>query len=286
MSDSPRREHPSTYVVQDRDNQEELARLQLQDHMVTTAMGGALAEQPDPGSFKRILDIGCGTGGWLIETAKTYPSITQLFGVDISGKMLDYARAQAEAYQVSNRVEFVLMDALRMLEFPNNFFDLVNMRFAQGWIRKWDWPKLLQEALRVSKPGGIIRFTEVEVGTESTSPALDSLNQLLLQALYGAGHYFTSESTGLTAHLGRLMHQHGVRNVQTRAYTFQYRGGTPEGQLCAEDTKFAYRTVLPFLRKWTQVPDDYEGIYQQALVDMQALNFVETWKLLTAWGNK
>jgi hypothetical protein len=37
----PRREHPSTYVVQDRGNVEELTRLQLQDHLITTSMGGA-----------------------------------------------------------------------------------------------------------------------------------------------------------------------------------------------------------------------------------------------------
>lgn len=35
--------------------------------MVTKAMGGALPEQADPTLFRRVLDIGCGTGGWLIE---------------------------------------------------------------------------------------------------------------------------------------------------------------------------------------------------------------------------
>lgn len=43
----PQREHPSTYVVQDRSNQEELSRLQIQDHLFTASMGGALADQPD-----------------------------------------------------------------------------------------------------------------------------------------------------------------------------------------------------------------------------------------------
>jgi ubiquinone/menaquinone biosynthesis C-methylase UbiE len=140
MSDSPHREHPSTYFVQDRDNQEELVRLQLQDQMVTTSMGGVLAEQPDPARFKRVLDIGCGTGGWLIETAKAYPGMTRLFGIDISGKMLDYARTQAKAHQVTDRVEFLLMDALRMLEFLNGFFDLVNMRLVQSFLRIWAGP--------------------------------------------------------------------------------------------------------------------------------------------------
>src|SRR6266702_1969322 len=116
----PRREHPSAYFVQDRSNEEELTRLQIQDQMITAGMGGVLPEQPDPTIFQRILDVGCGTGGWLIEAAKTYPAISLLVGVDISSKMLDYARTQAEAGQVTDRVKFRAMDALRILEFPAN----------------------------------------------------------------------------------------------------------------------------------------------------------------------
>ena len=93
----PRREHPSTYVVQDRSNQEELTRVQIQGQMLTASMGGVLPEQPDPRRFKCVLDVGCGTGDWLIEAAKTYPEISLLAGVDASGKMLEHARAQARA---------------------------------------------------------------------------------------------------------------------------------------------------------------------------------------------
>jgi len=285
MSDS-RREHPSTYIVQDRDNHDEFTRLQVQDQMLTASMGGVLPEQPDPTSFKRVLDIGCGTGGWLIETTKTYPNMAQLFGIDISGKMLDYACNQAKTNQVSDRVEFVVMDALRMLEFPTGFFDLVNMRFAQSWIRKWEWPKLLQEAQRVCKPGGVIRFTELDLSVESSGPAFNRIvHHLLIQAFHQAGHYFTPNGDGITAHLAGLMHQHGVQNVQTRTHTIEYHAGTPEGQLFIEDMKLASQTVLPFMRKWTRVPDDYEVIRQQMLVEMQAPDFVATWQVLTAWGN-
>jgi ubiquinone/menaquinone biosynthesis C-methylase UbiE len=281
----PRREHPSTYWVADRSNEEELDRLRLQDQLVTAGMGGVLPEQSDPTVFQRVLDVGCGTGGWLIEAAKTYPSMTLLVGADVSGKMLDYARTQAIARQVSDRVQFATMDALRMLEFPVEFFDLVNQRFGWSYLRTWDWPKLLQEYQRVTRPDGVIRVTECEIN-ESTSPTLTFLNEQLLQALYQAGHFFTLDRRGVINELPRLMQQYGLRDVQTKEYTLQYRAGTPEGHLFYEDIRHAYRTFVPFLRKWTRVPDDYETIYQKMLDEMQQPDFVATWRLLTVWGTR
>ena len=280
-----RREHSSTYVVQDLSSEEELTRLRIQEEIATASMGGLLPEQPDPASFQRVLDVGCGTGGWLIETAKTYPTISLLIGVDISSKMLEYAKAQAEAEQVSDRVQFAVMDALRMLEFPRHYFDLVNQRFGVGYLRTWDWPKLLAEFQRVTTPGGVIRLTEGPILPENTSPALTQLFHLLLQAFYQSGHLFTSESDGITGQLAHLLHRHGVQHVQTRSYTGEGRAGTIEGQRFYEDMSRVFRTVLPFLRKWTRVPDDYERIYQQALSEMQQPDFVESGSILTAWGN-
>ena len=286
MSDSinSRQEQPSTYFVHNRSNKDELNRLRIQDQMLTTSMGGVLPEQPDPTRFQRILDIGCGTGGWLIEAAQTYPSIPLLRGVDISGKMLDYARAQAQAQQVSERVQFQAMDALRRLEFPSDSFDLVNIRAGASYLRTWDWPNLLAECQRVSQPGGVIRVTEGEI-VQSSSPALTRLGQLLLNAFFQAGHFFTPTENGVTSHLPHLLHQQGLKNVQTRAYTLEYRAGTAEGQDFSEDMRRAYQVFKPFLQRWTRVPDDYEKTYQQMLREMQEPDFIATWHLLTIWGN-
>ena len=165
-----RREHPSTYFVQDRSSEEEITRLLIQDQMITAGMGGVLPEQPDPAIFQRMLDVGCGPGGWLIEAARTYPSMNLLVGVDVSSRMVECARAQAIAQQVSDRVEFHTMDALRMLEFPSDSFDLVNQRAGGSYLRTWDWPKLLSEFQRITRKGGVIRLTEANI-IESTSPA-------------------------------------------------------------------------------------------------------------------
>lgn len=285
MSDptNPRREHPSTYFVQDRSSEEELKRLHIQDQTITASMGGVLPEQPNPAIFQRVLDVGCGTGGWLIEVAKTYPSISLLVGVDVSERMLAYAQEQAEAQQVSDRVEFRTMDALRMLEFPAHYFDLLNQRFGSSYLRTWDWPKLLQEYQRVTRPGGVIRITENDIVTENTSPALTRLNQVFLEAFYQAGHLFTPDSKGVTGELARLLSQHGLQNVQTRAYALEYRAGTVEGQRYYETTKLS-ETLLPFIRKWTRLPEDYPALHQQMLEEMQQPDFVATLSVLTAWG--
>lgn len=281
-SSEPRGEQPSTYFVQDRANKEEIRRLQVQDQMITASMGGVLPEQPNPTTFKSVLDAGCGTGGWLIEVARTYPNVAQGVGIDISGKMVEYARSQAQ--EVTNRVEFRVMDALRPLEFPADSFDLVNMRFGLSYLRKWDWPNVLSEFQRVAQPGGVVRLTESGLTAECNSPALMRLSQMLLQALYQAGQSFAPRGDGVTGQLEGLLHQFGLQNVQTRSYESEYHAGTAEGQHYYEDMKHAYSTLQPFLCKWTRVPNDYEQIYQQALTEIQQPGFVAKWSLLTAWG--
>jgi ubiquinone/menaquinone biosynthesis C-methylase UbiE len=264
---------------------EEMARLELQDKMITTGMDGVLPELPDPTLLRRVLDVGCGTGGWLIETAKTYPTIERLVGADISGKILAYAREAVTAQHLDGRVEFKTMDAVRVLEFPAGSFDLVNQRLGASWLRTWEWRKILLEYQRVIRAGGIIRITECAV-VESNSPALTELCDLVTQTCYRSGRFSAPCRDGIIRGLVPLMTQHGIENVQTREYILVYRVGTAEHQSFAQDMAHVYHVSLPFLHKWTRVPSNYEEIYQQALKEMQMPEFVATWTFVTAWGTK
>lgn len=281
----PRHELASTYIVQDRSNQDEQTRLHIQDQMITACMGGVLPEQSNPSSFRRILDIGSGTGDWLIEAARAYPDISLLVGVDTNHTMIEYARTRAKEQQVSDRVEFHMMDVLLMIEFPDDFFDLVNERFAMSFVRTWEWSKLLSEFQRVMQPDGIIRLTELDANVQSNSPALTRLNDLFNQALSRSGHTFLSEHCGDTTELVPLLTRHGFHQLQTQEHRIDFRAGTAEGQRFYEDMTRLYRTIRSFLRQWLRVPDDYEMIYQQAMHEMQQPEFLATWRLLTVWGN-
>lgn len=282
----PLREHPSTYFVQDRSSRDEMARLEVQDKMLTVGMGGVLPGLTDYSHLRRVLDVGCGTGGWLMEMARTYPGIERLVGADVSSKMLTYASTRAEAECLYDRVRFQTMDALRILEFSPGYFDLVNQRLGASWVRTWEWTKLLSEYQRVTRPGGIIRITEMNACIESNSPALTKINNIVLETSYRSGRLFTPCSDGITRELAHLMVQHGIRDVQTRVHTVICRAGTVEGESFYEDMAYGLRGSLPFLQKWTNVPSNYSELCKQVLEEMQQPDFVATWTLLTAWGIK
>lgn len=284
--EDPHQEHPSTYVVQDRSNEDELIRLDAQDRMLNASMGGVLPEQPDPTDLRRILDVACGTGAWLIEAATTYPQATLLIGADISKRMVIYASSQAVREGVNDRVEFHTMDALRMLEFPGGYFDLVNQRLGMSYLRTWDWSKLLQEFIRVTRQGGTIRLTESDVLIDSTSPALMSSNTIFLQSLIQTGHLFTPDRLGIVNALPSLLSRHGCKQVQTHTHLLEYRAGTPRWQVFFEDMKRIMQNFAPFARKLNRLPEDAEELGRQAIEEMQRPDFIATWRLVTAWGTR
>jgi hypothetical protein len=132
----------------------------------------------------------------------------------------------------------------------------------------------------------MVRITESSGLIDSNSPALLKLGRIALEAFYHSGRFFLPESDGLTEQLAPMLLRHGFERIQSHAHTLVLRAGTSEGQHFYEDMKIGYRVGLPFLQHWIHVPGDYEELYQQALKEMQATDFVATWRLLTVCGIK
>src|SRR5215469_7252986 len=120
------------YVMDAEKVAEEMARLMMQDHLLTQVMGGVLPEQTDLSQIQQVLDIACGPGGWLLSLATEYPHMHGM-GIDISQLMIDYANSQAVQQGLSN-VRFEVMDATKPLAFPDQTFDLVNGRIFIGFL--------------------------------------------------------------------------------------------------------------------------------------------------------
>jgi hypothetical protein len=138
--------------------------------------------------------------------------------------------------------------------------------------------------LRVTRSGGVVRVIDQEVIHQGSGPAGIQFTEMVVCALFRAGHLFEQESTGLTAHLARLLTQHGCRQVQTKTYPLEYRAGTPEGQMSYEDGVRAAQTLRPFIQKWGCISGDYEALCQQAFDDVRQPGYRATWNILSAWG--
>lgn len=101
----------------------------------------------------KVLDAGVGTG----KNLKYYPAEAQVTGVDLSPGMLTRARQRAQRARCT--VELKLMDASK-LEFPDATFDACITTYMFCVLPDELQRLVLQELLRVTKPGGQVRILE------------------------------------------------------------------------------------------------------------------------------
>jgi hypothetical protein len=71
--------------------------------------------------------------------------------------------------------------------------------------------------------------------------------------------------------------------VETQVHPLVYQAGTETGQCFYEDMLPLFRVGLPFLQKWTRLPDDYHEIYQQTLKERN-VETITTTLLATGYG--
>jgi arsenite methyltransferase len=116
---------------------------------------------------EKILDIGCGRGLMLIESAKMLTS-GKAFGIDIwsnedqASNTYGATVKNGEIAGVNHKIELQTCD-MRVLNFEDNSFDLVVSSWAIHNIKeKPERQKALSEIIRVLKPSGQIVISDIE----------------------------------------------------------------------------------------------------------------------------
>lgn len=118
---------------------------------------------PRPG--QRLLDVAGGTGDIAFRFLKRAPSAEAVV-LDLTAPMLEEGRRRAEAEALSDRLDWVVGDAMA-LPFPGASFDVYTISFGIRNVTRIE--DALAEAFRVLKPGG--RLMVLEFST-MTNPAL------------------------------------------------------------------------------------------------------------------
>lgn len=102
---------------------------------------------------KRVLELGTGTGGTATMLAKQGASVV---GIDLLSFRLDEAQLRAHQHNVTDDVDFFLMDAAK-LAFEDNTFDYV---ISKSVLVFTNHTQTAEECYRVLKPGGKAIFIE------------------------------------------------------------------------------------------------------------------------------
>ena len=177
------------------------------------------------------LDVGCGPGGITGLLSERVGPSGRVVGLDRDAEFLAHARGRAAA-----NTEFRQGDAYGS-DLPAASFDLVHMRFVASTAG--DPERLLREAIRLARPGGMVALQEPDGSTLNCypeHPAWDRLKAALLGAFSGVGADLT-----LARRLYSVVRQTGLQDVQYRPFLHRRAVDRSDGRLSAVDGGIAAR---------------------------------------------
>ncbi|ORE02480.1 S-adenosyl-L-methionine-dependent methyltransferase [Rhizopus microsporus var. microsporus] len=217
----------STYWLPKDD--EEQMRLTGQHYAFKSLYGGnVLPSVIDALDFQKginILDVGCGSGIWVMDMVQEYPNCAY-HGCDIDD--ITYKKIRV------NQFTFSKGNVIKGLPYEDNTFDFVHMRFFVAALREEnEWPTALGEVIRVTKPGGMIQVSDfdLKVPKDTTS--------LLYKAVLGYHHICKSrgQNPNIGAELETMLSKHSnIKIVQSDYRTCDMSSGTSTAKMFIWDS--------------------------------------------------
>jgi SAM-dependent methyltransferase len=122
---------------------------------------------------KRILDIGATVGHNAVPIAQGFPD-AEVIAIDTAAASLRYGAARAAGLGVTN-IRFVQCSGEDLSRYPDNHFDWVQTTMFLHELSADAMPRILAEAYRVLKPGGLILHVE----QPQYGPEMPLLEQML-----------------------------------------------------------------------------------------------------------
>ncbi|KAF4622885.1 hypothetical protein D9613_002243 [Agrocybe pediades] len=129
----------------------------------------------------RVLDLGCGTGAWIIDAAKFWPHC-EFVGFDLVDVQIPLAYLDSS---ISTRIEWKHGNFLTTkLPFEDDEFDHVHIQSIATGVPESKWGVLFDEVSRVLRPGGSVEVIEDDI-------IFPSLPRWFTQALRNRPRQFT-----------------------------------------------------------------------------------------------
>ncbi|HRW16924.1 methyltransferase domain-containing protein [Amaricoccus sp.] len=193
----------------------EVERLHLQGE-VLAAETGQMLDRIGVRPGWSCLDLGCGPRGITRELSRRVGPEGRVTGLDFDETFVEIARAEAAA-----NTTFLAGDAYAT-GLPDAGFDLVHVRFLASTAGQPE--RLVAEALRLARPGGVVAFQEADFLTLNCyppHPAWKALRDALAGCFPQTGEDPTAQR------IFRLLRQGGLREVEYRPVLVGVRSGDP-----------------------------------------------------------
>lgn len=192
---------------------------------------------------REVLDVGCGTG--IISMLAVEKGAAKVVCADISGYMLEMARANAQKLGYEDRMEFSRLDA-ESLTFADAKFDVVMSGMTLGILP--DSEKAVAEMVRVLRPGGFLSLSAH--GPEHYWEACDaSFRSITKRYVIGYRLEFWPRSEGSVR---QLLAKSGLEDIKTRRVIWRNRfrdGGEAFDFFAAVSSSWWYAKVPPAKRE-------------------------------------
>jgi SAM-dependent methyltransferase len=150
-------------------DEEERERLRFQHQLIRAYDEGKLLFVPYvPQEGDTILDIGTGTGVWLLELIQTFlPNVSlSLTGIDISDRLFPSTISSPTLSTLSTThpgiaCTFTQQSILSLPSQWRSTFTLIHQRLLLAAFRASEWPLAIRAIYDALKPGGYVQLTEV-----------------------------------------------------------------------------------------------------------------------------
>jgi SAM-dependent methyltransferase len=148
--------------------------------------GQNLLDELGNGIGRRVVDVGCGSLGWLRLLSHWVGPSGTCVGTDFDERMLQAATNFLTKEELTN-VELV-KDDLFMSALPGQSFDLVHARFQLAPLGRF--AEQLAAYVRLVRPGGMLVLEDPDSSSwrfQPTAPATENLIELIRQAFSVSG---------------------------------------------------------------------------------------------------
>lgn len=157
-----------------------------------------------------VADIATGTGIWLLDVAKDYPT-WDLHGFDISDAQLQYKESSNLHFQFADIKQPFPMEL-------HGKFHLVHVRLLIFAIRASDWKPCVANLKTLLKPGGWIQWDEINVEPmgnvlRTTFGAKTTRLTQAIVDLYATGGEFLQEAHRGYRYLREAFPQNDLKNI-------------------------------------------------------------------------